>query len=67
MQKQHFLSNLTNDIRLWHNDLIKLIFLATAIILCGTLDAAAQKTRTNKKTTTVAKNVQPKKLRRMAQ
>ncbi|HRH42947.1 MAG TPA: hypothetical protein PKY82_15060, partial [Pyrinomonadaceae bacterium] len=61
MQKQHFLSNLTNDIRLWHNDLFKLIFLATAIILCGTLDAAAQKTRTNKKTTTVAKNVQPKK------
>lgn len=60
MQKQHFLSNLTNDIRLWHNDLFKLIFLATAIILCGTLDAAAQKTRTNKKTT-VAKNVQPKK------
>jgi len=60
MQKQHFLSNLTNDIRLWHNDLIKLIFLATAILLCGTLDAAAQKTRTNKKTT-VAKNVQPKK------
>lgn len=61
MQKQHFLSILTNEIRLRRKDLITLIFLTAAIILCGTLDAAAQKTRSNKKTTTVAKNVQPKK------
>jgi len=64
MQKQYFLSILTNEIGLRLNDLIKLIFLSAAIILCGTLDAAAQKTRTNKKTTTVAKNIQPKKAKK---
>ena len=62
MQKQQFLYLLTNEIGLRLNDIIKLIFLTTAIFLCGTLDAAAQKTRTNKKTTTVAKNIQPKKV-----
>lgn len=58
MQKQHFLSNLTNEIGLRRTALIKLMFLATAIILCGTLDSAAQKKRTNKRTNTVSKNVQ---------
>jgi hypothetical protein len=62
MQKQQFLSILANEIGLRLNDIIKLIFLATAIILCGTLDATAQRKRTNKKVTTVAKNVQPKKI-----
>lgn len=61
MQKQHFLSILTNEIGLRRKDIITLIFLSAAIILCGTLDAAAQRTRTNKRTTTVSKNVQPKK------
>ncbi|HQU86099.1 MAG TPA: hypothetical protein PKY59_23430 [Pyrinomonadaceae bacterium] len=61
MQKQQFLFNLTNEIGLRRNALIKLIFLMTAIFLCGTLDAAAQKTRTKKNATTVAKNVEPKK------
>lgn len=61
MQKQHFLSILTNEIGVRRSAFIKLIFLVAAIFLCGTLDASAQKTRTNKKTTTVAKNIQPKK------
>lgn len=62
MQKQHFLSILTNEIGLRRTALVKLIFLATAIILCGTIDSAAQKKRTNKRTNTVAKNVQPNKV-----
>ncbi len=61
MQKQHFLSILTNEIQIRRTALIKLMFLATAIILCGTIDSAAQKKRTNKRTNTVAKNVQTSK------
>jgi hypothetical protein len=58
MQKQQFLSILTNEIQIRRSALVKIIFLATAIILCGTIDSAAQKKRTNKRSKTVAKNVQ---------
>ena len=60
MKKLHFLNLLTDERLIRHSGLIKLIFLAMAILLCGTLDAPAQRTRSNKKSKTVAKNVQPK-------
>jgi hypothetical protein len=62
MQKLHFLSILTNEILFRRTALVKLMFLATAIILCGTIDSAAQKKRTNKRTNTIAKNVQISKV-----
>lgn len=58
MQKQYFLSILTNEIQIRRTALIKLVFLVIAIILCGTLDASAQRKRPNKRSNTVAKNVQ---------
>lgn len=61
MQKQLFLSFLSNEFRLRRTALVKMIFLTTAIILCGTIDSAAQKKRTNKRTNTVAKNIQSSK------
>ena len=60
MQIQNFMCSFFNqgESRYWV--LIKLMFLAAAIFICGTIDAAAQNKRTNKKTTNkvVAKNVQ---------
>jgi hypothetical protein len=64
MQKQLFLSFFINEFGLRRAALVKMIFLATAIILCGTLDSAAQKKRTNKRTKSIAKNVQPNKVER---
>lgn len=58
MQKLYFLNFLTETRQIRHSGLIKIVFLVMAILLCGTLDAAAQRKRTNKRTNTVAKNVQ---------
>lgn len=60
MKKLYFLNLLTNESQSRHYALIKLVILAMAILFCGTMDAAAQRTRLNKKSPkTVAKNVQP--------
>ena len=61
MQKLYFLNFLTETRQIRHTGLIKIVFLVMAILLCGTLDAAAQRKRTNKRTNTVAKNVQSSK------
>ncbi len=61
MQKLYFLNLLTNQRQIRHSALIKLVFLAMAILFCGTLDASAQRKRPNKKSNTVAKNVQSNK------
>jgi hypothetical protein len=63
MQKQFFMGDLFYEIQGRHWFFIKLMFLITAILLCGSMDAPAQNKRTNKRTTnkTVAKNVQPQK------
>jgi hypothetical protein len=62
MQIQNFMSSFFNEgeSRYWF--LVKLIFLTAAIFICGSIDAAAQNKRTNKKTTNkiVAKTVQTK-------
>ena len=58
MQKLYFLNFLTETRQIRHSGLIKIVFLIVAILLYGTLDAAAQRKRTNKRTNTVAKNVQ---------
>ena len=62
MQKLYFLNFLTEIRQIRHSGLIKIVFLVMAILLCGTLDAAAQRKRTNKRTNTVAKNVQISKV-----
>ena len=62
MQKLYFLNFLTETRQIRHTGLIKIVFLVMAILLCGTLDAAAQRKRTNKRTNTVAKNVQISKV-----
>jgi hypothetical protein len=61
MQKQYFLNFLTDQRQIRHSGLFKIVFLAIAIILCGTIDSAAQKKRTNKRANTVAKNVPSQK------
>lgn len=60
MQIQNFMCSFFNQGESRYCFLIKLMFLAAAIFICGTIDAAAQNKRTNKKTTNkvVAKNVQ---------
>ena len=62
MQIQHFTSDFFTENRARYWFLIKLMFLAAAIFICGSIDAAAQTKRTNKKTTNkiVAKTVQQK-------
>jgi hypothetical protein len=62
MQIQIFKGSIFNEKRAKYWFLIKLIFLAAAIFICGSIDAPAQNKRTNKRTTnkTVAKTVQPK-------
>lgn len=62
MQIQNFKCIFFNENRARYWFLIKLIFLAAAILLCGKLDAPAQNKRMNKKTTnkTVVKNIPPK-------
>lgn len=62
MQIQNFKCSIFNEMRARYWFLIKLIFLAAAIFLCGSIDAPAQSKRTNKRATnkTVAKTVQPK-------
>lgn len=62
MQIQNFMNDFFNERESRYWFLIKLIFLAAAIFICGSIDAAAQNKRTNKKTTNkiVAKTVQPK-------
>lgn len=64
MQKQNLNTFLTNTIQSRNLGLIKLIFLVTAILFCGTLDSPAQGKRLAKKTRikTVAKNIQPNKV-----
>ena len=64
MQKHLILFNFSKEILWRHWFFIKLMFLMAAIMLCGSIDAQAQRTRPNKKTSTktVAKNVQPKKV-----
>ena len=62
MLKLYFLNFLTETRQIRHTGLIKIVFLVMAILLCGTLDAAAQRKRTNKRTNTVAKNVQISKV-----
>jgi len=61
MQKLYFLNFLTETRQIRHSALVKMVFLATAILLCGTIDSAAQRKRTNKRANTVAKNVQSQK------
>lgn len=61
MQSLYFLNFLTEIRQIRHSGLIKIVFLAMAILLCGTIDSAAQKKRTNKRANTVAKNVQSSK------
>jgi hypothetical protein len=60
MQIQNFMNDFFNERESRYCFLIKLMFLAAAIFICGSIDAAAQNKRTNKKTTNkvVAKNVQ---------
>jgi len=62
MQIQNFMCSFFNEgeSRYWF--LIKLMFLTLAIFICGSIDAAAQTKRTNKRATTkiVAKTVQSK-------
>jgi hypothetical protein len=62
MQIQNFKCSIFNEMSARYWFLIKLMFLAAAIFLCGSIDAPAQNKRTSKKTTnkTVAKTVQPK-------
>lgn len=62
MQIQNFKCNFLKENRAKYWFLIKLMFLAAAIFLCGSIDAQAQNKRTNKKTVNkpVAKTVQPK-------
>lgn len=62
MQIQNFMGSFFNRTQSRYWFLIKLMFLAAAIFLCGKLDAPAQNKRTNKKTIkkTVAKNIPPK-------
>lgn len=62
MQKLNLNTFLTNKIQSRNLGLIKLIFLVTAILFCGTMDAPAQGKRLAKKTRikTVTKNIQPK-------
>jgi len=62
MQIQIFKCSLFSEKRARYWFLIKLMFLAAAIFLCGRVDAEAQNRRTNKRATnkTVAKNIQPK-------
>ncbi|HMS42629.1 MAG TPA: hypothetical protein PKE69_20535, partial [Pyrinomonadaceae bacterium] len=56
--------NFSKEILWRHWFFIKLMFLMAAILLCGSIDAQAQRTRPNKKTSTktVAKNVQTNKV-----
>lgn len=64
MQKHIFMFNFSNEIMRRHWFLIKLMFLMAAIMLCGSIDAEAQRRRPNKKTSTkiFPKNVQLKKV-----
>ena len=64
MQKHLFMFNFSKEILWRHWFFIKLMFLMAAILLCGSIDAQAQRTRPNKKTSTktVAKNVQTNKV-----
>ncbi len=60
MQIQNFKSNFLDENRTRYRFLMKLFFLATAILLCGWVDAPAQNNGANKRATkkVVAKNVQ---------
>lgn len=62
MQIQNFMCDFFNENRARYWFLIKLMFLTTAILLCGSIDAAAQNKRTNKRTTgkTIPKTIPPK-------
>ncbi len=64
MQKHLFMFNFSKENCSRHWFLIKLMFLMAAIMLCGSIDAQAQRTRPNKKTSnkTYPKNVQPNKV-----
>lgn len=63
MYNHHFLNFLSNEIRIRRTDLIKVIVLVLAILLCGTLDAPAQSKRIVRKSNikAVAKNAQADK------
>jgi hypothetical protein len=62
MQIQIFREGFFYEIESRYWFLIKLVFLAAAIFICGTIDAAAQNKRMNKRAInkTIAKTVQPK-------
>ena len=62
MQIQNFKCSFFNENRARYWFLIKLMFLAAAIFICGSIDAPAQNKRTNKRATnkTVAKTVPQK-------
>ena len=64
MQKLNLNTFLTNKIQSRNLGLIKLFFLVTAIIFCGTLDAPAQGKRSARKTKskTISTNIQPNKV-----
>jgi hypothetical protein len=62
MQIQNYKCSFFNEKRARYWFLIKLMFLAAAIFLCGSIDAPAQNKRTNKREAvkTVVKNIPPK-------
>ena len=66
MQKHLILFNFSKEILWRHWFLIKLMFLMAAIMLCGSIDAQAQRKQPNKKTSTKTypKNVQPQKVKK---